>query len=150
MPIPPHVTPKLRLDRAKTKASLPPNLAATDTEVDAALASINQDALYDEARAKVTVELWDRVSPINGVPAEHFEQRGDLPEDGDVYLTIENGRVVGYQPHEPDLEGLVAIPKGQGLTRGKEKADKMVAERVSIDVIDRVRKHILTQRGNPA
>lgn len=147
MPIPAHVAPRLKLDRAKTKAALPSELAATDAEVDAALATINQDAVYDAARAKLVVEVWDRTSPINGVPAQYFIDRGDLPETGDVYLVKVDGQVVEYQPHEPEQAGLKPIPVGQGLTRGKGRADNRAADEAAGEVLRRVREHIVTSRG---
>ena len=151
MPIPPHVAPRLRVDRAKAKTQLAasdPSLNATDAEVDTALAGINQDALYDAARAALRVEVWDRVSPINGVPASHFEQRGDLPATGDVYLLKDaDGRVLEYQPHEPDVEGIKAIPVGQGLTRGNGRADGRAADQAAGEVLARVRESILAKRA---
>ena len=149
MPIPPHVAPRLKLDRAKTKARLDPSLNATDAEVDAALATVDQDALYDQTRAKYVVEVWDRDSPINGVPAQHFKDRGDLPADGDVYLVKDaaTGQVLEYQPHEPDVQGLVKIPKGQGLGRGKDRTDTRAADETAGEVLKRVRAHIVASRG---
>lgn len=150
MPIPPHVAPRLKVDRARAATAIrqDPALAnATDAEVDAALATINQDAVYDEQRAGWTVEVWDRVSPINGVPAEHFHARGDVPAEGDVYLLKAGGKIVGFQPHEPDVEGIVAIPKGKGLERGNRHADVIAADRAAGEVLTRVRAHIAAKRG---
>lgn len=137
MPLPPNAH---RVDRATLRTQLDPAVVAgkTDAQLDAALATVDQDAVYDELRAGITVTLWDRVSPINGVPASHFHARDDVPAEGDVYLVSVDGAVVGFQPHEPELEGIVAIPRGQGLTRGKGHADTMAASRVPGVVLERV------------
>lgn len=152
MPIPAHVTPRLKLDRANTKARLAadPQLAnATNAEIDNALAAINQDAVYDTHRAKWTVQVWDRVSPINGVPAQHFLDRVDVDENGtdDIYLLLQDGKVVGFQPHEPDVEGLVRIPKGQGMAKGGLHADNIAADSAAADVLEQVKARIRTSRG---
>lgn len=148
MPIPPHVAPRLKIDRARAKANVRAELPdVTDAEVDAALATLNQDAIYDEQRAPWTVEVWDRVSPINGAPASHFLERGDVPDDGDVYLLVRDGAVVGFQPHEPEAEGIVTIPKGKGLERGKAHADVIAADNAAAEVLARVRAHIATKRA---
>ena len=152
MPIPPHVTPRLKLDRANTKARLAadPQLAnATNAEIDNALAAINQDAIYDAHRAKWTTQVWDRVSPINGVPAQHFLDREDVDENGDddIYLLLRDGVVVGFQPHEPEVSGLVRIPKGQGVARGNNHADNIAADTAAGDVLEQVKAKIRTARG---
>lgn len=148
MPIPTHVSPRLRVDRAKARAATADAIPdATDAELDAALASIDQDALYDQERAGWTAEVWDRQSPINGVPAQHFLDRGDVPAEGDVYLVKQNGQVVMFQPHEPHVGGIVPVPVGKGLERGNLDADQIAADRTASEVARRVVEHVKAARG---
>lgn len=147
MPIPDHVRDRATVSRARVKEQITlPNV--TDAEVDAALASVDQAAVYDAQRATWTEQVWDRKSPINGVPAEHFLNRGDVPETGDVYLLLRNGQVVGFQPHEPEREGIIPIPRGRGLARAKEHADTIAADSAAAEVIERVRARLAENRKN--
>lgn len=151
MPVPAHVAGRMKVNRAAAKSSLRLVLeGVTDAEVDSALAGIDQDALYDQVRATWTTEVWDRKSPINGVPAQYFLDRDDVDEndDNDILLLKQNGQVVGFQPHEPDVPGLARIPKGQGAARGKVFADNIAADAAAVEVVDRVRRQILAARGN--
>lgn len=152
MPIPAHVAPRLKVDRTRAKATVAadPDLGdVTDTEVDNALAAIDQDAIYDQQRAGLAAEVWDRVSPINGVPAKHFHDRGDVPDTGDVYLLRDTttGAVVIFQPHEPETAGIIPVPVGQGLDRGKAHADNIAAGRAAVEVLARVRAKITAARA---
>lgn len=139
-PTPQNRRPK-KVTAAEVVASVPENLDSA--AVEAELATVDIDALYDEERAAWETEVWDRTSPINGVPAEHFLARDDVKDTGDIYLLKQNGQVVVFQPHEPEKEGLVAIPKGQGGTRGAAHADTIAGQavraRVMREVADKVR-----------
>lgn len=116
---------------------------ATETDVDVALADVDADEVWDEEAAGWTHEVWDRTSPINGVPAAQvLASRTDIPATGDVILVKQGDRVVMFQPHEPDQPGIVAIPAGQGMARGRAIADRIVSERVSARVAERVREKL--------
>lgn len=151
MPIPPHVAPRLRVDRARARAALAADpvapLTATDAQLDAALAAVDQDALFDTHRAAWTVRVWDRRSPVNGASAEYLLARDDVPATGDVFLLERDGVVVGFQPHEPDQAGLVPIPAGQGAARGATQADRFAADTAAVEVIRRVRDHVTGARA---
>jgi hypothetical protein len=61
-----------------------------------------QDAQFDVERAKLKVTKWDRKSPSNGVPAEHWLGRPDIGA-GDAYVvTDETGTVLDFQPAATD------------------------------------------------
>jgi hypothetical protein len=62
-----------------------------------------QHAAFDEHHANYKTEIWDRKSPINGVPAEHWLGRDDV-RDGEVYLihyADDSGTLI-FQPHHPN------------------------------------------------
>jgi hypothetical protein len=139
-----------RADKARAGRGLAEWLAktdATDADVEEALGAIDQDAIYDAEAARWDVVVWDRVSPINGHPAAHFLARDDVGDDGDVYLLTYDGRVMVFQPHEPDLPGIVRIPRGKGRVRGRVHADKVVADRAQGAVLDEVRARIAAKRS---
>lgn len=128
-------TKKLTKEDAKKRLDSNPELNdLTDEEVDAALVEIDQEAIYNDERASLVTEVWDRVSAINGVPAEHFLNREDVDEAGanDIYLIKKDGQVIVFQPHDPNAQGFTKIKKGQGLGFAKDHAD-VYAERIAND-----------------
>ena len=86
------------------------NVSKTREEMDTALAAVDQDAIINEEDARFTTEIWDGVSPINGVSASQImRSRKDIPQGGKVYLVKDGERVVIFQPHDPDVAGHVAM-----------------------------------------
>lgn len=72
-------------------------------------------------------QIWDRVSPINGVPAsEVLAKRTDIPANGDVYLVLNQGAVVIFQPHSPDDEGHVAMTGGTASAFASKHMDDLI------------------------
>ena len=96
----------------------------TAQEIAAALAQVGQSAILAEVNAELSWEVWDRKTPINGVPAEEVLKRFDIPLIGEIYLIKASGQVLYFQPHDPVASGLVAITK-DGL---KMTADRHVAK----------------------
>ena len=86
-------------------------ITKTLTEIENALNTIDQNAIFQEERAKFTVEIWDKVSPINGIPAEKIIARDDVPDDGEIYLVYVDGQLRFLQPHDPFQAGIVAMTK---------------------------------------
>lgn len=151
MPIPQHAA-SAKVDRAGLRATLRDDRTgeladATNAEIDRALASVDQDALYDQERAGWVTEVWDRTSPINGVSAQHFLDRDDVPDEGDIYLVRQGDRVVIFQPHDPDTEGIAAIPAGEGEARGVRHADTVAAGRAAAQARQQAIEHIRAARA---
>ena len=146
--IPKHAKPPLEVDREKAKRALEENFDdLTDKEVDDALAEIDQDKEFDEERAKYKVEVWDRKSPINGVPAEDvLNKRNDIPKNSQVYLIkdAETDKVLMFQPHKPEVQGLQAVEDGN--TEGNNHCDKIAGSRTAQKIIQEVRKKIEEKR----
>lgn len=74
-----------------------------------------------EARARYQVVLWDRKSPINGVPASDvLAARDDIPPDGAVYLIVRDGQVIYFQPHKPGVAGIEPMTEVEALQYADE------------------------------
>lgn len=150
MPMPPHAAQRVKLDRAGVKKSLSlssPDIAnATDAELDAALATVDLNALYDQERPPWTTEVWDKTSPINDVPASEILKRPDVPANGDIYLLRENGVITVFQPHPPEVQGLEPIAKGRGMMMGREHADIIAAHRAQSRGAQMIVDHVRNAR----
>lgn len=143
---------KVKLDKVKVKQLLSDHptygLDATSSEIDAALVTVDQDAIHNTHLSAWSTEIWDRVSPINGVPAQHFLDREDVDENGtdDIYLLLKDGVVVGFQPHDPDKPGHVRIAKGKGKAFADKHADKIASDNTDVEIIQKIRKYIKENR----
>lgn len=94
-------------------------VTATAEQVAVALAEVDTDATVQQWRDLLTVEVWDELSAINGVPVEVLrESHPELfatAEVGDVVLIKDPfGTVLQLQWHMPGIEGIVPVPKGEG------------------------------------
>lgn len=122
------------LDVLKAARSLGFSGGLSDAE--AALQSVDRSAVEREVQARYRVELWDRKSPINGVPAETVLKRPDVPPEGDIYLIYIDGALRFFQPHDPDQGGMNPIPQGQGLEVGQRHVARLVEAEVDQRVLD--------------
>lgn len=115
-----------KLDKAAIKAALESSgrkRPVSDGAIDRVLARLNQDQIYAEEQGKIQVVEWDRVSPINGVPAaEVLARRTDIIDGGKIYLHIRNGVVETFQPHDPREPGLKKLPQN-ALKVGEDERD---------------------------
>ncbi|MDI3341838.1 MAG: hypothetical protein QJR03_15030 [Sphaerobacter sp.] len=107
------VTPDLLTNIANSAG-----LAVTLESAAAALDGIDQGAILAEEQQALTWELWDKQSPINGVPAEQLLARDDVPPGGAIYLIREKatGNVLYFQPHLPGAAGIVAMDEATAST----------------------------------
>lgn len=109
--------------------------------VNAELAKINQAAVQTEEKSKLIYEVWDKVSPINGVPAEKLLARDDVDPDSEIYLIkdAETGQVIYFQPYEPEAQGFVRMKtKEQAKTVAQNHKAKIAKMRANARVIEQV------------
>jgi hypothetical protein len=87
---------------------LPAFQTFTTEAIQAALDTIDQAAVVAEELAAVAVQVWDKQSDINGVPASYWLGREDVNPDGEVYLLNDTARDrLYFQPHVAGVEGFV-------------------------------------------
>lgn len=158
MPRPAHSHTRAPVDRATLRRPLEAGARsaipadATDAEIDQALAQVNQDALFDEERSIWEVELWDRRSPINEVPAKVLLRRRPSLFEGseDIYLLRRNGRVAMVQPHDPFTGGRRPIAGAEALTAAEQLADRIASERANHRAVQAVAAKIRDARERAA
>lgn len=116
----------------------------TLADVETELAKYDYPTLRAQESTRYRVEIWDGVSPINGVPAATIMERVPRHPDGtpgSVYLIYVDGNLVYLQPHDPEQAGLVPMTPEVAL----QKAQKIVDQLVEQAVDERVRREVLRQ-----
>lgn len=94
------------------------------------LPGIDQAAILEAEKARVSVEVWDGVSDIQGIPAAHWRGNGELPEGGHMYLLREvaTGIVLRAQPFAPQGIGHTPMSREQALSFGAAHRDEAAAQ----------------------
>ena len=108
--------------------------------VRAVLATIDQAAIFAAEQARVSVEVWDGVSDIQGIPAAHWKQTGDLPDGGHMYLLRDasTGLVLRAQPHAPGGIGRAPMTREQAIAFGTQHRDEAAMQGARAAVIKAV------------
>lgn len=113
------------------------------SDINTALTQVDQQAIFSQERARYTVEVWDKQSPINGVPAEQILQRQDLPEGGEVYLIYVDGRLLYLQPHDPFQAGIVPMTKENVLEIANKHVDQLAWQVADEKIFEAVLEKLL-------
>lgn len=93
--------------------------------------------------AVLTVEEWDKKSPINGVGAEKvIQRRGDVMENCPVYLIKgPDKRVLYFQPFMPEVDGMQPID--DPLKVGKEHAERIAESQADSLTLASIQRKLL-------
>jgi len=100
-------------------------VSKTLTEVETALSEVDTESIFNTERAKYKIEVWDKVSPINGISASKILERTDIPEGGEIYLIYINNQLVYLQPHDPFQAGLVPLTSENVLDIANQHIDQL-------------------------
>jgi hypothetical protein len=130
------------LERARTLGA-----SVTLADVDAALTKRDIAARVAQRKAqRYRVEIWDKKSPINGVPAEQIlASRADIPEGGEVYLVYVDGKLTYFQPHPPGEGGLRPMTRDEAL----QIADAQITEMATAEVEAEIAEEVLAELLRP-
>lgn len=119
-------------------------LGSTKTlaDVDALLATYNYPTLRTQEKANYRVEIWDKVTPINGIDPQVI--LADVPASGEVYLIYINGNLVFLQKHDPEQVGYVAMDATTAMAKANKIVDQLVEQAVDARVRQEVLRSMLT------
>jgi hypothetical protein len=108
--------------------------------VRAVLGGIDQGAIFSAAKEKISIEIWDGVSEIQGIAASHWSASGELPPGGKMYLLrdVETGLVVRAQPHAPGGIGRAPMSEEQARVFAKNDRDQIATNLARAGVIKAV------------
>lgn len=112
-------------------------------EIDAALKQVDQQAIFNQERNRFKIETWDKVTPINGVPAEKILAREDVPDDGEVYLIYVDGNLLYFQPHDPFQAGIVPMTKENVLEIANKHVDQLAWQVADEKIFEAVLEKLL-------
>lgn len=117
----------------------------TLAQVEAALAAKDVASRAAAKAARYRVEVWDKQSPINGMPADQvLAARTDIPQGGEVYLIYIDGQLTYFQPHPPDEAGARAMMRDEALQIGRAHMQRMAEGEAEAEIIREVVEELLT------
>lgn len=108
----------------------------TNAEIDAAMADVDQQAIIAAERAKYSIEVWDRQTPINGVDAARVMEIHAIPAHGTAYMIREAGRIVYFQAHDPHTGAVITAENAQEVAN--RHLDEFAASRAEPIIIEAV------------
>jgi len=115
----------------------------TLAEIDAALAQVDQQAIFNQERSRFRVEVWDKVTPINGMPAEKIVAREDVPDDGEIYLLYVDGVLRFLQPHNPFEAGIVPMTAENVMQVANQHVDQLAWQAADEKIFELVLEKLL-------
>lgn len=116
----------------------------TLADVSAALAKRDITARKEAKKQRYRIEIWDKKSPINGIPAEQvLASRNDIPPNGEVYLIYIDGKLTYFQPHPPEEGGLRPMTRDEALSIANAHVDKMAEAEAEAEIVEEVLEELL-------
>lgn len=85
--------------------------SVTDEQVEDFLSLYNYAEIKNQEMSKLRYEVWDGVSPINGISANVI--RSQYPYANKIYLVYYNDVPIYLQPHKPFVNGLIPISEDE-------------------------------------
>ncbi|TCP59352.1 hypothetical protein EV586_101568 [Tumebacillus sp. BK434] len=114
---------------------------ATFAQVETEIAKHDYQALCNAERGRYRVELYDKVTQINGVAPEVI--MSDVPADGEVYLIYVDGNLTFLQKHDPNQAGFAPMDAAKATEIANNAVDSMVEQAVDAAVKPQVLRALL-------
>lgn len=54
-------------------------------------------------------KVWDKKSPINGVPSDVIIAANPILKNGEASLVSQDDTIIVFQPHDPDTAGVMPM-----------------------------------------
>lgn len=114
----------------------------TANEVEKIISAYDRDNLAKIQKARLRYEIWDKKSPINGVPADKIiKSRGYSISN--AYMIFIDDNLVYFQDHNPNKTGYEKMTKKEAEKLAVDFIDKKVEENVDHIIISYVINKIL-------
>jgi hypothetical protein len=109
-----------------------------ESDIETAFNAIDQSALYNTIRNELSVEEWDKISPINGTNAQTVLENISIPDGGSAYIIKKGGQALYFQYHKPHVEGHQQIT--DALKEGNVHADEIANSQVIQIVLEVIKE----------
>jgi hypothetical protein len=113
------------------------------SDIEAVLQQIDQQTVFNQERSRFKVEVWDKVTPINGIPAEKIIAREDVPGDGEIYLLYVDSQLRYLQPHDPFQAGIVPMTKENVMQIASQHVDQLAWQAADEKIFEMVLEKLL-------
>lgn len=117
--------------------ALEKGLVVNPTEIEQWYNSLNLTEIETPIRSRFRVELWDGVSPINGVSAEDIKNNPDFPKDPDAkgYFIYIDDNLVYFQYHT--INGKLPITDMNWQEESNKHVDQLVQQMVQQEIVNK-------------
>jgi hypothetical protein len=113
--------------------------------IEEALAQVDHEQIKKKHRERFTYEVWDKKTPINGVPAEVILAREDVHEDGEIYLLYKDGVLTHIQPHAPHEIGFKKMDQDTVHEHANRHIDHYTHHHAKEEIIEECLKILLAE-----
>jgi hypothetical protein len=117
--------------------ALEKGLIVNPTEIEQWYNSLNLTEIETPIRNRFRVELWDGVSPVNGVSAEDIKNNPDFPKDPDAkgYFVYIDNNLVYFQYHT--INGKLAITDTNWQEESNKHVDQLVQQMLQQEIVNK-------------
>lgn len=109
----------------------------TNAEIEAAMDLVDQEEVFNSLKGRYTIEVWDKETPINGVPADEVIASFGIAEGHTAYIIRKEGQIVFFQTSNP-FDGNTPITSENALEIASRHLDEYVAELAISNIVDRI------------
>ena len=121
-------------------------IQATLAEVEHELNTFDYSAIIERHRTRITIEVWDGSSSINGIPAEQILQSEGLPESSKGYWVLVDGKQTYLQLTSPFTgERVMTDPAPIAERHAQMIAEEFADQEILQTIIARLRERADTR-----
>lgn len=121
-------------------------IQTTLEELETELATFTRPALIEQHRSRITIEVWDGCSPINGIPAERVRQSEKLPEGAKGYWVYVDNKPTYLQLTSPFAgERVITDPASVAERHVQAMAEEFADQEILQTIIVRLRERADTR-----
>src|SRR5690606_34056632 len=100
------------------------------------MAHVDQEQIGELEKAKLSVEVWDTVTPINGVAAAQGIARHNIPRNGTAYMIKEGARILYFQARDSQTGGVITAENAMAI--GTAHRDQLAEARAVPQILEAI------------
>lgn len=104
----------------------------------------DREQIENEQKSRFSYEIWDKKSPIKGIPATKI--KSSINHDfKQVYLIYIDNKLVYFQDHKPNESGYISMTKSEAEKEAQEFINKKIEEYTDDIIAKNVIKTIMSK-----